>query len=67
MTIADIVGSNAMGRQEAEERRQHVPRMAIRDLLQERAVTRVHQRFAPTAGCLPVEPEESCPNVGTVI
>ena len=57
MTIADIVRLNALGGQEAEEGRQHVSRIAIRNLLQERAVTGVHPGFASAAGCLSVEPD----------
>jgi hypothetical protein len=67
MAVADIVRLNSLGGEEAEERRQHVPRVTVRDLLQERTVTRVHGCLASGIGRLPVEPKESRPGVGTVI
>ena len=67
MAVANIWQLNALGREEAEEGRQHVPGITVLDLLQERPVTRIHGRFAPRVGHLSVEPEERRPRVGAVI
>ena len=42
-------------------------RITIRDLLQQRPVTRIHRRLAPAARRLSVEPEERRPGIGSVI
>ena len=67
MVAANIVRSNVMGRQEAEEGRQHVFGITILDLPQQRPVARIHGRLPPRIRLLSVEPEERRLRIGSVI